>query len=583
MRRGLLLALAVALAWCALIFAIHQASPRTRLSAHGLLHVAIAESCARSPAGTLLSPQPPDNPLFAGEPLPYYYFFHRAARALAQLLTIDVVHAFEALLLLSAAAAVVVGWLVGRRLFGSDAAGLTTSFLLFAGAHPQGPLVLLVRRFEGGPRIFADDGSYLWGLVHPLNGALRIGDYYGTLGPLVSSFLNLTARPLALASLLVVVLLLDVAARRPSPLRLAGLALAMMVVALWNPIVAFAVAGAVAAALLGVAVTQRRIADGGDDLSPGRAAALAVALVAGVALAWPWFHHLVRWLAPSDRFTRDDAHVRIAFNLHRAVAMATGAWLVALFAWFGRRRLSGTRRALALVLIVAAAVLALATALLTLPVGNEDSLFHGALVLLAVPAAGIVVPMRRDGAKRDEVARATRRRTLLVHAAFAPMVACVLAAYVGRPALPIAITSHGLERLPEGGDEARLDTWIVMSTPGDAIFVQDPGSDGRTCAGNSSELPALTGRSLFTDYARHYLVAPYRDAPRRAAITAKLVSGTPLDADEAALLLALDREIFVVTYDERDERSAATARRDAALGAPLFEAGPIRVRRCGAR
>ena len=172
------------------------------------------------------------------------------------------------------------------------------------------------------------------------------------------------------------------------------------------------------------------------------------------------------------------------------------------------------------------------------------------------------------------------------HAAFAPMVACVLFAYVGRPALPIAFTPAGLARLPADEPPARLYAWIRANTPADAVFVQDPGAEGRTCAGNVSELPALSGRSLFTDYARHYLVAPDRDAPKRAAITAKLVGGAPLDEGERALLVALGRPVYVVTYDDRvggpaDGGSAAAVRRDAAFGPPLFAAGPIRVHRFG--
>jgi hypothetical protein len=566
-KRGLLLALVVALAWCTVITLIHRDSPRTRLSAHGLLHVAIAESCQRSPAGSPLAPLPPENPLFAGETLPYYFFFHRVALALAALLGVDVAQSFEMMLLLAAAVVVVVGWLVGRRLFASDAAGLTTSFLLFAGAHPQGPLVLLFRRLREGPHLFEDDGSYLWGLVHPLNGALRIGDFYGTLGPLISTFLNLTARPLALAALLVVILMADVVLERASIGRLLLLALAMTLCTLFNPIVGIAAAAALAVALLMVAREGRQPAQH----------LVVVALVVGAALAWPWCRNLVHALAPPQRFASDDHQVRLAFNLHRAVAMATGGWLVAWLAWIGRARLAGARRGLADALIVAALLLALATALLSLPVGNEDSLFHAALVLLAVPAAGCVVPRSTGGAAPESIARAGSR-ALLLHAAFAPMVACVLFAYVGRPALPIAFTPAGLARLPADEPPARLYAWIRANTSADAVFVQDPGPEGRTCAGNTSELPALTGRSLFADHARHYLVAPYREAPQRAAITAKLVDGAPLDAGERALLFALGRPIYVVTYGAD---ATAAARRDAEFGPPLFEAGPIRVHRYG--
>jgi hypothetical protein len=583
MRRGLLLACAVALLWCALICAIHRASPRTRLSAHGFLHVAIAESCQRSPAGSLLDPKAPDDPLFAGEPLPYYFFFHRVALALAARLGIDVASAFELLLLAAAAATVLLGWAVGRRTFRSDAAGLTISYLVFAGAHPQGPLVLLAHWIREGPAFFVDDGSYLWGLVHPYSAALRIGDWYGTLGPLISTYVNLTARPLALAALLAVVLMVDLAAQRTSivrgVVRWLGLALATTLCTLFNPVVGIAAAGALAVGMAAAASMRRGSADGGEEgLTPRRAFALAVALIAGAALAWPWLRPLTKWFADPEGVARESAGVHATFNLQRVVPIATGGWLIALFAWFGRRRLAGSRRSVALALLVAAGLLSAATAIVALPVGNENSLFHGALVLLAVPAAGVVVPLRASGPARELAARATRRRTLLVHLAFAPIAFCVLAAYVGRPELPIAFTKSGLERLPADGDLARLYAWIRATMPQDAVVVQDPGVEGRTCAGNTSELPALTGRSLFTDYARHYLVAPFRDAPLRAAITAKLVGGEKLDPSEQASLRALGRPILVVTYGGAPETAA---RLDGRFGPPLFSAGSIRVHRIG--
>lgn len=583
MKRGLPLACAVALLWCALIFALHRASPRTRLSAHGFLHVAIAESCRRSPAGTLLDPRAPDDPLFAGEPLPYYFFFHRVALALAALLGVDVASAFELLLLAAAAATVLLGWAVGRRMFRSDAAGLTTSYLVFAGAHPQGPLVLLAHWIREGPAFFVDDGSYLWGLVHPYSAALRIGDWYGTLGPLISTYVNLTARPLALAALLAVVLMIELAAQRASTVRevvhWAGAALATTLCTLFNPVVGIAAAGALAVGLATAGSMRRESADGAEGgLTPRRAVALAVALIAGAALAWPWLRPLTKWFASPEGVAREPAGVHATFNLPRVVPIATGAWLLALFAWFGRRRLKGARRSVAFALLVAACLLSVATTLVALPVGNENSLFHGALVLLAVPAAGVVVPLLARAPKRELAARAIRWRTLLVHLAFAPILLCVVAAYVGRPELPIAFTNSGLERLPADGDLARLYAWIRATTPPDAVFVQDPGVEGRTCAGNTSELPALTGRSLFTDYARHYLVAPFRDAPLRAAITAKLVGGEPLDEAEQGQLRALGRPLFVVTYGGAPD---TVVRLDGRLGPPLFSAGSIRVHRIG--
>jgi hypothetical protein len=38
--------------------------------------------------------------------------------------------------------------------------------------------------FRDGSAGLEDRGQYLWGLVHPINGAMRVGDYWGALGPL---------------------------------------------------------------------------------------------------------------------------------------------------------------------------------------------------------------------------------------------------------------------------------------------------------------------------------------------------------------------------------------------------------------
>src|SRR5262245_59630042 len=96
------------------------------------------------------------------------------------------------------------------------------------------------------------------------------------------------------------------------------------------------------------------------------------------------------------------------------------------------------------------------------------------------------------------------RRLLLLHLAFVPSLVLVVIAYTGRPPIPIALEPAALQRLPRDGREARLYDWIRASTPRDAVIVQDPGPEGRTSTGNTSELPAFTGRALYTDYAQHY-------------------------------------------------------------------------------
>jgi hypothetical protein len=410
MKRGLL-PLAVAAAWCALILFVHRNSARTLVSAHGLLHAAIAEEFAdpvtRPPLAT-----PPENPLFAGTPLPYYYFFHAAAAQLASLLGTDVLHAFELMVLAAAFGTVLLGFrLAGRVLphpVAVRAGGIAFALLFFAGAHPQGPLVLLARWIRDGSAPLEDRGQYLWGLVHPINGALRIGDYWGTLGPLATYFFNVTARPVALAALVLVIAMLAAAigaSQRRRPLALLRLALAAALCTLFSPLLGLASAAALAAALVYVAVRWRRLAceqrsrdpaadESGPDVArrlsahfraESRAQLLgAAALVAGAALAWPWYRHLLGGAA---------GRIELGFNPKRALGVVASCWLVALLAARQPRTILAESVAWTQALKLASLFLAIPTAFVSLPVGNEDNFLHAALVCWSVVAAGAAVPL----------------------------------------------------------------------------------------------------------------------------------------------------------------------------------------------
>ncbi len=553
MRRRLV-PLAVAAAWCALILFVHRDSPRTLVSAHGLLHAAIAERFApdvpRPPLAT-----PPENPLFAGTPLPYYYFFHAVGAQLAALLHVDVIHAFEWMVLAAAAVAVLAGFALARRLHGGAApclaAGAAFALLFFAGCHPQGPLVLLARFLRDGSAPLADRGQYLWGLVHPINAALRIGDYYGTLGPLVAYFFNVTARPLALASLVVVIALLAAALDGKSSGRLRerlGLALAMALCTLFSPLVGLAATAAFSAALLVSAARDRRRGEPG--LARGELCA-AAALCVGAALAFPWYRHL---------FRDSGGAIAFGFNAKRALGAVASAWLVALLSACSVRTATTPGERAAPVLHLAGLLLALPIAFVALPVGNEDNLLHAAIVCWSAVAAGFVA--RRPA------------RLAFLHLAFVPTLALLVLAYVGRPPIPISFDHESLQRTPADGDEARLYGWLRSRTPADAVIVQDPGSEGRQCTGNTSELPAMSGRVLFADYERHYLVSGHPDAARRVLLARRLARGEATSKEDDRYLSALRRPLLVVSF----EADAATAERLAAAhGAPLFEAGSVRV------
>src|SRR5262249_39639522 len=78
--------LLAAAAWLIPILWLHSHNPRLLPSWHGFLHTAIA---ARFPGEAF----PPENPFFAGERLPYYWFYQWLTSVTARLIGADLLHA----------------------------------------------------------------------------------------------------------------------------------------------------------------------------------------------------------------------------------------------------------------------------------------------------------------------------------------------------------------------------------------------------------------------------------------------------------------------------------------------------------
>jgi hypothetical protein len=527
--RRVFLPLALGLALAALVLLVHRESPRTLVSAHGLLHAAIAERY-RTGIGASF---PPENPYFAGEPLPYYWAFQWTGAKLSLLLGIDPLHAFELLVLLGLLALVFACAELGRSLFGSVWAGLGIAWLALADALPQGALVLLARLPSWG--MPADDGGYLWGIVHPVTRMMRVTDEFSMYGPLFPFFENSTARPLGLALLAVLLLAARSFLVRPTPVRGAILAVCAALLGCASSLLALAAGSAFAACLL---------------LVSRRAALLAAgAIVLGVAASLPTWRHLVGTVPLAFHDLPD-----VARQLGR---MTESGWLIAALACFGLRGTHGQARPFLQACACAALLLAAGCAVLALPVGNEDNLFHGALVLLAVPAAALVF--------------ATPRKAWIA-AAFLPTLCVQVGATFGRPPVDLAFEGGRIVRADADGPEARVEQWIRANTDARAVLVIDPAPPIQAAAGNSAELPALTGRALFTERAGHYLVAPNQDGARRAEIASRLATGEELAADEDALVAALGRDVFVVCREPAKE-SALEHRQ----GPALFRAEPLSV------
>jgi hypothetical protein len=285
-----------------------------------------------------------------------------------------------------------------------------------------------------------------------------------------------------------------------------------------------------------------------------RAAVLAAgAIAAGLVASLPTWRHLIG-NAPLALHGPSAAAKQLA-------RMAESGWLLAALAFLGLRRASDDARPFLRACAGSALALAAGCALLALPVGNEDNLFHGALVLAAVPAAGfLVAPTFRPA------------RAAFAAAAFLPTLCVQVGASFGRPPVDLAFEGGSIVRADAAGPEARLERWIRAETDPRAVLVIDPRPPLQAAAGNSAELPALTGRTLFTERAGHYLVAPEPDGARRPGIAERLATGEPVGEEDEKLVAALGRDVYVVCREP--DREPALER---LLGPAQFRAEPLSV------
>jgi len=540
---------ASAVFWPALIVMTHRQSPRATLSAHGFLHSAIAQRFQVD--GAIV---PPQDPLFAGEPLPYYWTFHALGAAIGSALELDPLHSFELAIALAAVALVGACAALCRSLYGSAALGAATAFLVMVGANLQAPLVLAVRWSTSRGALFADDGAYLWGLVHPLLGRMRLWDPFSTLGPLLSFYLNVTARPLALSALAFMLLGLERALSRGwrgTPTLVVSTAVCTGL----GPLIGLPGACALAGALLVLRLPAfARVV--GDHQPPLLPAVCALGL--GSALGMTSMTHLIGGAGgPALSLAAPD----IVFE--RILGMLAAGWPLIALAVLAARSADGALRHFLCALLLASLALAGATALLELPAGNYVNFFHAALVLLAVCATG---------ALRGPLGRPSPRRIAGVVAAFTPVLALIVLSYTQRPPIPLGFEARHLVRT-DATHLARLYRWIRSATPPDAVFVVDPGPPIRAMAGNTSELPALTQRTLFTGRSDHYIVSGHPTSARRGAIARKLLAGAALDEPDARLLGDLSRPLYLVV-----DGAVRYARRDALdvrYGRAEFRSGPV--------
>lgn len=555
-------AIAIGLAaWLGYVLSLELRNPRLIPSWHGFLHTAIAN---RFPAGGLI----PENPFFSGEPLPYYWAFHRIAGTGASWLGLDPLSALRLLTLAGLVSLVIIGVMIGWRVLRSAEAGLLIGLLALVGLNPAGPGLAIARQVTGGvalleketgapavETVFTTNETADQLMSHNLLGRM----YFSTdwrHGENIVWFFDISSRGLALALVLAMVGV-TLSERKGTGALLATVFAAAFLTAM-NPIMGLAVS-----AFLGFSL-----------LVLGRRTALpsVAALVAGVLVAAPTFFHL---FGHGGGGTSINPPALIGLKL---VNMGINFVVLLPLALLALRLHLGPRTMPLRAIVLTGVLLLLVMVTVHLEEGNEHNLTNAAQVLLAVPAVATLV-LHRDRSMRVNA----RRRLLLTGLIFVPVALGTWLAFDGRPALPFRAGGGELVRVPEGGPLPRLYDWIKRETPRDAIFVVDPDHPVKM-SGNVSELPAFTGRTLFLDHPS-YLTTPYPDTQRRQQIARVMVDGGASNSEDAAYLWRVrhayassegsPRPLYLITYQADQPVILGTL--EAANGAPRFHDGLVAV------
>jgi hypothetical protein len=530
-REGYAATLAM-LAMCAAILVwLLAGNPRLLASWHGFLHAGIATSFARS--------FPPENPFFAGEPLPYYWFYHFAGYWLSHALHLNLLLTFQIVSWVSLAVLVIVAGMIGRRCFRSAFSGVAIAYLALCGLNPLGPVIALTKSVTRGEALvqhwngpventFVSNQQADRLMTQPLLGAMYVGNDWRQ-GPDLVWFFDIGSRAPALAGLLLLLYLF--LEPEPSLRRVAVVLLVSLLVTALNPLIGLAVAGA-----LGVASLLRR------QRTPFL---LSVACGAGALLASPTYYQMFfRVSGGSGVMLRT-----VAGPLIVAVNFAVLAGL----AFFGARK--AANQPLTVVAWAGMVLLAL-LAVVHLPEGNEHNLGNAAQFLLAIPAGACLACLPRP-------------RAALFLAIFVPVTAGTLYAYANRPPMPIAISADAIVRTAPV-DLDRFYDWIRRETPSRSVFIADPATPVKM-SGNASELPAMTSRALFTDLP-NYLTRPNPDFAFRTQLAVDAAQGRELTAPQREYLQRLNRPTYLISYKLENRDRLATL-----YGAPVFQNTTVAV------
>lgn len=547
---------------CVPMLWLHRDSMRNLISFHGTLHAALGQRFAD---GTV----PPENPYFAGETVRYYWLYHGVGYMLARAANISVVYAFEILSVMSVILVAAAGVALGRRVFGSTAAGAVIFLLVMAGSNPLGWAILLAKVLRDGVRIMNGPAT---AVVSPMLQQVQFDDH--RFGPNFTFFMHMTSRAASIALLVAALWLLWYWLRKGR--RTAGvmLPIAVALMAALSPVMGLAVAGALGLSLLAMCVWQRGGARRVEETAPyPRMFSAAVLVGVGALLSLPTMLNILGK-------TTNMPTVRIdATRLPLYGIIAVNGFPLLLLALLGAGGGDQAAKGFSRVLLVAGAILMAWSALLAMPgtipphgvIGNEHNLFNAAMVLLAIPAAGWVALNARQ--VWPVWMQSSVRRSACILVLFVPTSLLILTAYTGRADVPVGCAADRLVWTQPGDAIAKLYDWVASQTPKDAIFIIDPEAKiDRLC--NVSDFPAFTNRTLYTDFST-YMTEAYPEEAFRLQWSKVIARGEGVPLDIRHSLSQMNRPIYVLTHQANNED--LRARLEKRYGPAVFAAEAIAV------
>ena len=507
--RFTVLILLVSSGWLLCLFWLQHNNPRLLASWHGFLHTAIATQFAE---GSI----PPENPFFAGEKLPYYWFYHFCGYLFSRLAGIDPLHAFQWIAAGSLLTLLIFSGLIGYKHMRSTAAGLLIGYLALAGLNPFGPLIALAKNTIRGTAlvdewsrqtpvetVFVSDSLADDLMSKPLLPALYVSSDWRN-GQNVVWFLDNSSRGITLAMISVLFFFLLQSKRSILVAVVSAIATAL------NPVIGCALSIVLAVSAFTTRPFTYRF------LAP----------IAGSLAAAPFYYHLL--LVSSGNISLTPS---LTYTSLRIGAFVSNFVILLPLAILGSRD-----RKLRNMTIAGLVLLAIFPLVVIAP-KNTHNLSNLAQCLLAVPAGAFLGSCRK-------------RIQIVFVLLFLPMTACTLWSFHDRPDLPLAFEERTLHRTPENHPLEKLYVWIREHTPADAIFLIDPDRAVKM-SGNVSELPALTSRALFVDQ-ESYLTAPYADANARTVLARNASLGKTLTSEQMQCLRDLKRPVFLVIYHDQD-------------------------------